>query len=102
MPDGHRVLQEPAPRSRYLFAAGSNADGATGRQRPARPAIAPAIYNPSPGGYRTGGRAPAGSPLPALQAAQTLVADPQPTPRAMAWLASESPNPCTIQCVGHV
>jgi hypothetical protein len=20
----------------------------------------------------------------------------------MAWLASESPNPCTIQCVGYV
>src|SRR4051794_4182364 len=88
MPDGRRARPERAVRSRHPFAAGSNADGAFGLQRPGRPAIGQAIYTPCPDGYRTGGRAPDGSPLPASQVAQTLVADPQPTPPAMAWLAS--------------
>jgi hypothetical protein len=58
-----------------------------------------ACYSLCRGEYRTAGRAPAGSLPPASQAAQTRVAVPSPTPRAMAWIWPPIlPIPCTMMC----
>src|SRR5690349_20135732 len=99
MPDEHRAGPECVLPDHDQSALDSNAAVAIDLQGSDPLAIVQAIYSPCQDEYRTAGRAPAGSLLPASQAAQTPVADPLPTPPAMAWTwPPKLPNPCTMKC----
>src|SRR5690348_17610084 len=75
MPDEHRAGPECVLPDHDQSALDSNAAVAIDLQGSDPLAIVQAIYSPCQDEYRTAGRAPAGSLLPASQAAQTPVAD---------------------------